>query len=63
MLEPAYQRAFELLGISPVEVIRPKIAIGLLVLQHMEEDDQDGVSHGDDGPLFTFARGESAELR
>ena len=63
MLEPAYQRALELRGISPVEIVCPKIAIRLLVFQHMEQDDQDGVSHGDDGTLFTFARGESTELR
>ena len=63
MLEPAYQRELELRDISPIEIICPKIAIRLLVCQHMEQDDQDGVSHGDDGPLFTFVRGKSTELR
>jgi hypothetical protein len=56
------QRALELRGISPVEIVCPKIAIRLLVFQHMEQDDQHGVATATIA-RFLPLRGESTELR
>jgi hypothetical protein len=51
-LQSANQRPLELLGVTSVEVIRSKIAIGLLILEHVEHDDQNCVTHGHDGALL-----------
>src|SRR3954452_18174830 len=56
-LQSANQRPFELLGVMAVEVVCSQITIGLLILEHMEQDHQDRVAHGHDGALFPFARG------
>src|SRR5438445_12210198 len=56
-LQSANQRPLELLGVTSVEVVCSEIAIGLLILEHVEHDDQDCVTHGHDGALLAFARG------
>ena len=56
-LQSANQRPIELLGVMSVEVVCSEIAIGLLILEHVEHDDQNCVSHGHDGALFALARG------
>ena len=56
-LESAYERPLELLGVSAVEVIGAKIAIGLLILEHVKYDYQDGMGHSNDGTLLSFASG------
>src|SRR5207245_4275246 len=55
-LQSANQRPLELLGVTSVEVLCSEIAIGLLILEHVEHDDQDCVTHGHDGALLAFAR-------
>ena len=47
----------ELLGVTSVEVVCSEIAIGRLIFEHVEHDDQNCVTHGHNGALFAFARG------
>jgi len=46
-----------LLGVSAIEVIGAKIAIGLLTLEHVENHHQNGMGYSNDGTLLSFAGG------
>jgi hypothetical protein len=46
-----------LLDVTSVEVVCSEIALGLLILEHVEHADQNCVTHGHDGALFVLARG------
>jgi hypothetical protein len=57
VLEPANDGALELLGFLSIELIGPKIMIRPLIPEHVECDDQDAVSHNNNGALFAFPCG------
>jgi len=44
-----------LLGVSAIEIIGSKLVIRLLILDHVEDDYEDGMSHSNDGTLLSFA--------
>src|SRR5215472_3682090 len=48
---------------QPVEVVRTQFVIGLLRLEHMVDDDQQGVGDSDQRFVDAAATGEPAELR
>lgn len=45
-----------------IEEVRSEVLIGLVVFQHMVDDDQEGMAHGHDGASFSPAFGDLGEL-
>jgi hypothetical protein len=56
-LQSADEGAFELLGVTAIEIVCSWIPIRLMILEHVKHDDQNGVSCGDYGSLLALARG------